>query len=59
MDWRRKWGALNFFQWNMGGFERSKAGLVGVFYNKKETFIVRNFHVSYFGIMFEGGSDCF
>lgn len=29
-------GSQFFFHWNMGGFERSKAGLVGVFYNKSK-----------------------
>lgn len=29
-------GLSIFFQWNMGGLERSKAGLVGVFYNNSK-----------------------
>ena len=31
-----KMGAFNFFKWNMGGLERSKIRLGGVFFNKSK-----------------------
>ena len=46
--------SIFFFSATWGALKGQKQGWWG-----SSIITVRNFHVSYFGIMFEGGSDCF
>ena len=50
---KEKIGGPQFFWVENGGLERSKGGLGG---GGSSLIKVRDFHLLYFGIMFEGGS---